>query len=1688
MKHGLKKLLLAFGLMAFCATPFAVFDPVNDDTDLFRNNPNIPSERPNVLIILDNTANWNTAFTNEKSALVSVVNSLDSAFNVGLMLFPETGGGNDSIDGGYVKFAMRQMISANKTALASIVGALDINADKGNNSTIGLAMHEAYLYFGGRTNRASFGKVKTDFTGNTANNPLAAALGNSALPASPGASSLYSSAMSDACQKNYIIFISNGPTNENASARTTGEALLTAARGGSAPPVIAITPNGQQANWADEYAKFMAENDINSTLTGSQTAITYVVEVDPGSTGQAPAMTALAKSMAQNGKGKYFAVTSGGTGQAIVDALNSIFSEIQAVNSVFAAATLPVSVNVRGTNLNQIYIGVFRPDAGDKPRWLGNLKAYQLQKDTTTGEVRTVDVNLQPVVNSSTGFITGSAVSFWTSATLSPTDYWSFRPAAANGIGGSSDSPDGDLVEKGGAGQQVRSLYFQNGVNGTPTRPLYTCTQGSPSCTVGSLLSATPFNVANAAIDAASLNLDTKQVSPLTAAVVLPVTALVDSRSVTLNNSVAPINVSSITTNTTTKSVSALSNTRSISVTALSNGAVNKTVALTRPSNGLAQGVVSAGHGLGASQQVLVTTGTAPAYGGTRYDTSSASATVTIINSTTFTYPISNGTQSATTGTLVTSNTTVNGTAAAHGFVTGESVTIAGATPTSFNGAKTIAVLDANTFSYANSVAFGPTLSSATATGATTTVTATSTAHGFIAGQTITIAGASPAGFSGSYTILSSPAVTANTFAYQTATTITTAATGTISANFSGTTATAAVTAHGFTNGQSITISGASPAGFNGTFTISGVTANTFDYTVSSGLGNASASPLIQAAAGTGPGVTATLTSHGFGAGNSVTITGAATVGFNGAFTVLTVPDANTFTFSTGATLAAAGGSPIARLTSNPNAYATIASHAYGANGASVSNFTLSGATPAGYNVSNATVTVVDANTVTYTLTAALGASSGTILATTPGTAAIATSTAHGFITSASVVIGGAAPSAFNGTYTITVLDADRFTYTLASAQKTATGTITAISSGSGASERTNVINWVRGEDNFEDENANSSFADTRTTIHGDVLHSRPAVINYNRRTDAGNIDNDVYVFYGGNDGVFRAVKGGFGSSSGDPAPGTEVWGFVAKEHFPYLRRLRINSPAISSSNKKQYFFDGSIGTYVVDANGDGKIDVSGTPNPASTTQDQAWLFLTVRRGGRFIYALDVSQPLSPRLLWRKGCPSLETNPALIDAASGCDLGWGELGQTWSEPKVVSINASTDPVLMFGAGYDPLVEDLDPAAITSSNASSVVASSTTYTRSMGRGIYVVNARTGAIIWQASGHAQADSSPHQYLQVTGMDFAIPSDVAVVVGDSTPKPVRAYVGDTGGQMWRLDFGDVSPANWRVAKLASIADQTTSAGRRKFLFAPEVIGAGGFDAVISGTGDREHPFDTVVTNSVYAFKDKRAPPLLAVVANVQQQATITHATTAAFNGSTVSTLLSVTTNCIQVAANCSGTAPELAVGGSTASQNTAAALADTANTGWFITLAAGEKQVGGTLAPGGGAFVFGTNQPSASAGGGACSPNLGVARGYTVNFLNGTAFTGTSLSETYAGGGFLPSPVLVYVALGGASGTGTVSSGGVSVGGNVSGGQIKVGAGAGIASDVVAVQIAGINAKLAPGEKFFARLRKFWYKEID
>lgn len=430
-----------------------------EDTDLFMENPGIIAGLPNVLFILDNTANWSssaggeTKFDLEKRALQTVFGQLpENRFNIGLMLFSESGGGNDNPSGGYVRYAIKEMNSQNRTGISALIASLDEKNDKGSNAKYALALHEAYLYFNGLGALAGHSKVKSD-------------------PAAFDPWPKYKSPIVDVCAKNYIIFISNGaPDNgENKDASAT----LGAVGGKLNSDPIQLEPSTRQANWSDEYARFMAANDIN----------TYVVDVNPLTTGQGPANTALLRSMANQGRGRYYAVD---TAAELEIALDNAFNEMKAVDSVYASTALPVSVNVRGTYLNEVYMAVFRPDKNARPRWLGNLKLYQLAVDPTTDTLFLADTRGKRAQSSVTGFIRSDAISYWTKGST----YWEFSPNTES----SSDSPDGEVVEKGGSAQVQRSEW--------PNRKLYTCGSG---CTANVGLSSENFNTANSGISVEDL-------------------------------------------------------------------------------------------------------------------------------------------------------------------------------------------------------------------------------------------------------------------------------------------------------------------------------------------------------------------------------------------------------------------------------------------------------------------------------------------------------------------------------------------------------------------------------------------------------------------------------------------------------------------------------------------------------------------------------------------------------------------------------------------------------------------------------------------------------------------------------------------------------------------------------------------------------------------------------------------------------------------------------------------------------------------------------------------------------------------------------------------------------------------------------------------------------------------------------
>jgi type IV pilus assembly protein PilY1 len=425
------------------------------------------------------------------------------------------------------------------------------------------------------------------------------------------------------------------------------------------------------------------------------------------------------------------------------------------------------------------------------------------------------------------------------------------------------------------------------------------------------------------------------------------------------------------------------------------------------------------------------------------------------------------------------------------------------------------------------------------------------------------------------------------------------------------------------------------------------------------------------------------------------------------------------------------------------------------------------------------------------------------------------------------------------------------------------------------SSELSLLVDWYRGSDNFNGTPCDITVSPctwtsselgpgwtttapivkptVRPSIHGDVLHSRPVVINYGPSCPAPPPQPasptgkcGPWVFYGANDGTLRAVKGGQDNTIA-AKDGHESWSFIAPEFFGKVKRLRDTSPRQLMPSTppellilpnpplpKDYFFDGPIGVW---------------EDPDSGAR---WIFVTARRGGALIYAFDVTDPTAPVFKWRKSAADLPN-----------------LGQTWSTPFIFKLDGDTDPTLVMGAGYDT-GEDSSPAVANGST---------------GRGIYVLNANDGSV--KNGGDVVAGFMSHG--QNADIADSVPSDVSLLV--STQGQVyRGYFGDTGGNIWRLDIPDNNVSHWKLFKFAALG-----AGR-KFFYAPDIVHAGSFDVVLAGTGDREKPLVKTSSDSFYALNDPQNNP-----------AAVAPSMTALVPGDLV--LLSTTTGITAATGTCTG-----------------------------------------------------------------------------------------------------------------------------------------------------------------------------------
>ena len=477
MKSRFFKIFAAAALVLMHLSAHAVFQK-SEDIDLFRGTTSDEVKPANLMIILDNAAAFSASASEtcviggtatalsgtvggvEQCALYNVIDSQTvdntASVRIGIMVYnasnvtPYSGSCASGGVGGCLVLPLTGLTLTTKPLILAWIkswttsGGAGPGFIKASQQATAAAMQETWAYYYGKTGIS--GTNYASIIPNTDCKNFVVFIGNAVgSNGTPG-----DSAPGGNGPKESLNGTNTSTKNADPAATTAQKVLL---EPGSTSLVTSCgtlnlpssSTHDSKGLYMDEWARYLKAQRIT----------TYGV----GFIGDSckPDYPFVLKSAANVSGGKYFEVSNYA---ALKDALDNIFSEIRSVNSVFAAVSLPVSVNSQGTYLNQVFIGMFRPDAQKYPRWNGNLKQYKLGFDASNN-FNLLDADSVAAISSSgSEFISECARSFWTPvATTSGDGYWtSLDTQNCSAYPASSNSPDGNIVEKGGQGYTLRSI------------------------------------------------------------------------------------------------------------------------------------------------------------------------------------------------------------------------------------------------------------------------------------------------------------------------------------------------------------------------------------------------------------------------------------------------------------------------------------------------------------------------------------------------------------------------------------------------------------------------------------------------------------------------------------------------------------------------------------------------------------------------------------------------------------------------------------------------------------------------------------------------------------------------------------------------------------------------------------------------------------------------------------------------------------------------------------------------------------------------------------------------------------------------------------------------------------------------------------------------------------------------------
>lgn len=355
-----------------------------------------------------------------------------------------------------------------------------------------------------------------------------------------------------------------------------------------------------------------------------------------------------------------------------------------------------------------------------------------------------------------------------------------------------------------------------------------------------------------------------------------------------------------------------------------------------------------------------------------------------------------------------------------------------------------------------------------------------------------------------------------------------------------------------------------------------------------------------------------------------------------------------------------------------------------------------------------------------------------------------------------------------------------------------------------------NLVNYLRGEEKTlylgTGTNADNQVFRRRTSIMGDIINSSPVFVGRPpfRYADAeyaafiaDKRERKQLVYVGANDGMLHA----FNASSG-----VEEWAYVPTAVIPELWRLADSK---------------------YDANHRAFVDA--TPTLADVFVGGKWHTILVGGlggGGRQFYALDVTEPDSPKLLWEY---SATDDP--------------NLGLTYGNPIVTKL-MDGQWVAIFTSGYN----NVSPGD--------------------GRGyLYVLDAYTGKPMpfSPIAAGSPAGSDDQQFGSP-----ATPSNLgkinAWIDSDSDNSALRIYGGDMLGNLWRFDINDLLGDKGHEGVRLGVARD--SKGKLQPITTRPLMTRGGAGTLVSfGTGKYLHGKDLEVQadssiygnqQSIYVYED--------------------------------------------------------------------------------------------------------------------------------------------------------------------------------------------------------------------------------------